>query len=136
MLEMLDMLKKNAPSFASVTPIVITLLFAEDRVEEKPVRFGNEITEVLEVVLNTRSGRSKTSRELLKRFVMLNNGGFILDEPLLENENKVPMNWVLSQQSMGYIAADVRRRLADTSSSGLMARILRKDLIFLSNSKP
>ncbi len=128
MLEVIQLLKSKSAYFNQVTPIVITLLFGEEDKTTPNIRFGNEFVEILNALTHTRSGNSKISRFRIKQFLNEGNIGFAIDEPLTPEEKKVPMNWVLSAQSMNNIARDIQDKLNNTSEKGVITKLLKDNL--------
>lgn len=128
MLEVLQLLKLKSPYFSQITPIVITLLFSEENKNMPDVRFGNELVEIFNALTHARSGNSKVSRFRIKQFLKENGRGFAIDAPLTAEEKSVPMNWVLSAQSMDNINRDISGKLNNTSETGLIKMLLQQDL--------
>ncbi|WP_412468374.1 hypothetical protein [Pedobacter sp. KLB.chiD] len=133
MLEVLQLLKSKSAYFNQITPIVITLLFSEEDKTVPNIRFGNEFVEILNALTHTRSGNSKISRFRIKQFLNEGSIGFAIDEPLTAKEKSVPMNWVLSAQSMNNITRDIEDKLNNTSETGIMTKLLKNNLNFLQN---
>ncbi|WP_293787279.1 patatin-like phospholipase family protein [uncultured Pedobacter sp.] len=130
MLEVLQLLKSKSTYFNQITPIVITLLFSEEDKTTPNIRFGNEFVEILNALTHTRSGNSKISRFRIKQFLNEGSIGFAIDEPLTAEEKNVPMNWVLSAQSMNNITRDIEDKLNNTSETGIMSKLLKNNLNF------
>ena len=128
MLEILQLLKSKSNCFNQITPIVITLLFSEEDKTAPNIRFGNELVEILNTLTHTRSGNSKISRFRIKQFLNEDSIGFAIDEPLTAEEKSVPMNWVLSAQSMNNITRDVQDKLNNTSETGIITKLLKDNL--------
>ncbi|HVZ25901.1 MAG TPA: hypothetical protein VG842_07605 [Sediminibacterium sp.] len=136
MLEMLVTLRETDPGFfRRIIPYVLMIRFGPDDSFERPqtIRFGNEWSEIINGLYNTRRGRAALACYHLLRFcrsVRYNNAVLPRDSMLLTasdvevnfnvNQKKVPMNWLLSDNSL----AEVNRYcqvMADSSSmSGLM----------------
>ncbi|WP_406826437.1 hypothetical protein [Pedobacter sp. KACC 23697] len=133
MLEVLQLLKSRSPYFNQITPIVITLLFSEEDKTTPNIRFGNEFIEILNALTHTRSGNSKISRFQLKQFLNRDSIGLPIDEPLTPEEKKVPMNWVLSAQSMNNITRDIEDKLNNTSETGIINKLRIHHLNFPQN---
>ncbi|TDQ11383.1 patatin-like phospholipase domain-containing protein [Pedobacter metabolipauper] len=103
--------------------------------ENSNINWFNEWSEILNGVLNTRSGRSHTSRALLKQLVNIDSGLF-LDAPLQAKTGEVPMNWVLSNQSISKINEEVNLKLEQQSGTAILNRLTRKyftSIQFISN---
>lgn len=130
MLEILQLLKSKSSHFNQITPIVITLLFSEEDKDTPDVRFGNEIAEIFNALTHTRSGNSKISRFRIKQFLNENGRGFAIDAPLTAKEKRVPMNWVLSAQSMDNIIREVNDKLNDTSKTSIVLKLLQPNLSY------
>jgi Patatin-like phospholipase len=130
MLELLKQLEQSNPEdFKQVTPIVICLLFSDNAAEpEKNIRTFNELSEVVSGIYNTRAGRSKTAFTELQMFVDSHNGVNI-SEPLRQSD--IPMNWVLSGESMDKIEKDIADKLNDTTPAGVLVKMSRSDLKFI-----
>ncbi|MEH3115855.1 patatin-like phospholipase family protein [Pedobacter terrae] len=130
MLEVLQLLKSKSIYFNQITPIVITLLFSEEDKTAPSIRFGNEFIEIFSALTHTRSGNSKTSRFRLKQFLNENSDISPIDEPLTAEEKNVPMNWVLSAQSINNITRDIANKLDDTSKKGIIPKLFKNNLNF------
>lgn len=128
MLEVLELLKKESKNFALCSPVVINLLFGEDEVNKKSIKFGNEISEILNATLNTRYAKSKIARFKVKEFVNGIDGGLVIDAPLTPKEKNVPMNWVLSEQSMENINNDISKKLNNRSNEGILIKLFSTNL--------
>ena len=135
MLEVLELLKSKSKYFKEITPIVITLLFSEEDKISPSIRFGNELSEVLNAVTSTRSGNSKINRFKIKQFLDNNGSGFVIDAPLTAKEKTAPMNWVLSAQSIDNISLDIEEKLRNKTNSGIVIKLMRKDLIYYNIKK-
>ncbi|RNL51821.1 patatin-like phospholipase family protein [Pedobacter jejuensis] len=130
-IELLNLLEKQVADFNKVLPVVIYLRFSDnDNTQAKNIHIGNELVEIVSGIYNTRVGRSFTAIAMLNKFVNDHNG-IIIDEPLTKNERAVPMNWVLSDQSMDYIFADIKTKLLDTSSNGVKIKLASKGAKYL-----
>jgi hypothetical protein len=132
MLELLNSLDKNAPAFKHIRPIVITLRFSEDENDGvKNIHVGNEVTEIVNGIYNARVGRSFMAMDALTSFVRSKHG-LVIDEPLTAGEREVPMNWVLSEQSMTNLMNDINHKLADSTNGGICAKLANPNLHLLS----
>ena len=72
------------------------------------INFANEFTEIIDGIYNTRSGRSSTALEELKRFTKNELGGEMVVLPLQKSGSDVPLNWVLSKKSLDKIEEDIK----------------------------
>ncbi|WP_316768717.1 hypothetical protein [Pedobacter frigiditerrae] len=135
LLEVLELLKKESKNFALCSPVVINLLFGEDDVNKKRIGFGNEISEILNATLNTRYAKSKTARYKVKEFVNEIGGGLVIDAPLTPKEKNIPMNWVLSEQSMENINNDISHKLNNRSNEGILIKLFSTDLKYKKSEK-
>jgi len=105
--ELLNLLEKKSPYFKFICPIILYLRFGDDtNTGVYNIRFANEGFEVLSGIYNTRVGRSRTAVYQLNQFIN-QRGGLIIDQPLLKNQRQVPMNWMLSDQSIANIDSDL-----------------------------
>lgn len=122
MLEILKQLKHDNPKdFEEVTPVVICLQFSDNAAEPaKNLHSFNELSEIINGIYNTRAGRSKTAMAELEAFVSA-NGGINVREPLRQDD--VPMNWVLSSNSMMMIEDDVEAKINDTTDVGIFKKL-------------
>jgi hypothetical protein len=128
MLEILQLLKAKSPVFNEVIPIVIFLQFSDDKEGDvASVDFGNEISEIILGIYNSRQGRTKTSVAQLRRFVNLHNHGFSVMQPIQATSSSVPMNWALSKRSMRFLIKDIDEKLID-STGGVMTQLARLKL--------
>lgn len=132
MLEMINQLRLYCPAFKQVKPVIITLLFSEDSNTPEEINFGNELTEIVGAALNTRTGNTRLARTSLKG---LYGGGkdscIFIDAPLAAKQRQVPMNWVLSAQSLGNIEKSIKSMLQDTSRTGVMPMLNLKQQKYL-----
>jgi hypothetical protein len=123
MLETFQLLKAKSARFKRVIPVMLYLKFSDDASEPvQNINFANEITEIIYGIYNTRAGRTETSELMLNTAVTDHNSGVNIPQPL--KEKRVPMNWVLSSQSIENINRDVNTKLADTLADGVIPRIL------------
>ncbi|HEY8931652.1 MAG TPA: patatin-like phospholipase family protein, partial [Mucilaginibacter sp.] len=128
MLELLTQIK-HSPLGRQIYPVVIYLRFSDNPADKNStINFGNELSEVISGIYNTRSGRSTMAvqqlNELSQRFLNRSFTGTYIDEPLTENQRQVPMNWVLSRQSMSNIKRNVNAKLKDSSGRAALPIIL------------
>ncbi|WP_345953775.1 hypothetical protein [Mucilaginibacter sp. PAMB04168] len=116
MLEMLKALQlQHSNLFAQIRPVVIFLRFSDQLAPEDGsanLNFGNEIFEVIGGIYNARKGRSDAAVHDLRDVIEGMEGDFI-DAPLSASQKDVPMNWILSEQSMNNIVKDVEFKLKD-----------------------
>jgi hypothetical protein len=130
MQEMLQELR-TTPEFKKVTPVVISLLFSEADSTASDVKAFSDITEIFAGIYNTRSGRSKTSQALFQRFITDSCKGIYIPAPLKPKEKDVPMNWVLSEQSMNHILNDVNYKLIKDPDSAILRKFFHENLTYL-----
>jgi len=134
-LELLSLLAQKAKGFAQVLPVVIYLRFSDnDNTQAGNIHVANELLEILAGIYNTRVGRSFTAIAQLNHFVN-DRKGILIDEPLSENERDVPMNWMLSDQSMNNIMRDIDRKLRDSSGKGIKVKLFEKGARYLPAAK-
>lgn len=131
MLEIMKQLKRNNPEdFKQVVPVVIYLLFSDNAAEPaKDIRAFNELSEIVSGIYNTRAGRSQTAMAELQMFVNNHNNGINIPQPLRQDE--VPMNWVLSAESMKKIEKDIYEKLNDTSKASVFAKMSLNELNYI-----
>ena len=131
MLELLQLLGRKIKNFDQVVPVVFFLRFSNnDNTQVQDIHTFNELTEILAGIYNTRNGRSYTAVAQLKQFVNARHG-VLIDEPLGKNDREVPMNWMLSDQSMQNILGDVDKKMKDTTSNGVKVRLFEDGLHYL-----
>ena len=109
MLEILQALKKTA-EWQQISPVLISLRFSEEKTNISDIKTFNELTEILSGLYNTRSGRNEIATTQLKSEIKADSGIFI-QAPLSPLEKDIPMNWVLSEQSMNRIQKDIKSKL-------------------------
>jgi hypothetical protein len=109
MLEILQELKKT-PEWQQIKPVLISLRFSESKTDIPDIKTFNELTEIFNGLYNTRSGRNEIAITQLRSEVIADSGIFI-PAPLSPLEKDIPMNWVLSEQSMNRIQADIKKKL-------------------------
>ena len=126
MLEILNELRK-AKIYQQITPVVISLRFSETSKDTSDIKALNVFNEIVSGLYNTRSGRNETATYLLEQNVK--REGIFIKAPLSPAEKKIPMNWVLSTQSMGRIQADIKNKLHPDSA--VMKKFFRSDLTYL-----
>jgi len=132
MLEILKQLKENDPvDFSQVIPIVISLQFSDSGAEPTTsIRTFNELSEIVNVVYNTRAGRSQTAMVELENFVESHNMGFIIDQPI--EEKNIPMNWVLSKRSIDKVIKDIDVKLGEKKEKGIFPKLFsNKEIYYL-----
>ena len=112
MLEILQELK-NTQEWQQIKPVLISLRFSESKAEIPDIKDFNELTEIFNGLYNTRSGRNEIALTQLRSEILADSGIFI-PAPLSPLEKEIPMNWVLSEQSMNRIQSDIKNKL-DTS---------------------
>jgi hypothetical protein len=102
-----------------VRPYVIVLQYAGDGVSASNINFGNEVSEILLGIYNTRNGRSKAAITELERFVEEEMGGKVSKLPLSKSGSDVPLNWVLSAKSLNSILADIKDKWEEKGANEL-----------------
>lgn len=127
MLEVLNELRKTK-TYRKVLPVVISLRFSEEKKDTGDIKFLNEVNEIISGLYNTRSGRNETATYLLERSLKPESGVYIT-APLTPEEQKVPMNWVLSEQSIDRIQFDIKEKLLPDGK--ILQQFFRKDLTYL-----
>jgi len=133
--ELLNLLAQKSKGFEQVLPVVIYLRFSEnDNAQAKNIHVANELLEIIAGIYNTRVGRSFTAMAQLNRLVN-DRRGILIDEPLTENQEDVPMNWVLSGQSMNNIIRNVDQKLSDTVRNGVKVKLFEKGAKYLPTPK-
>jgi hypothetical protein len=116
MYELLTQIRRDSLS-RQIYPIVIYLRFSNDPTNQtKNINFGNEITEIISGIYDTRDGRTYMAVKQLNQLATYfdhgkDSTGTYIDEPLSEDQRQVPMNWVLSGQSIDNIKKDVAGKL-------------------------
>lgn len=129
MLEILQLLKQS-DHFKEVTPIVLHLLFSEEDMSKPEISFFIDGTEIFYGLYSTRRARRRISRQQMRQFVE-HEGGRVIDAPLTAKEKDVPMNWVLSDQSMNNILEDIDKKLVDSSAKSIVNQMLMNNLNFI-----
>jgi hypothetical protein len=103
-----------------IYPVVIYLRFSNSPGNQtRDVSFANEISEIVLGMFNTRIGRTYMAVQQLNGLTRhfntargkRENGGLVIDEPLDEDQREVPLDWVLSKQSMDNVKRDVNKKL-------------------------
>jgi len=115
MLEILQVLNTDT-IFKQVRPVVIFLRFSDQVTPpdgSNNINFGNEITEIIGGIYNARKGRSDAAVHQLDTLIIKKMNGGIVDAALKPTERDVPMNWILSKQSLDYINKDIDIKLTD-----------------------
>lgn len=98
-------------NFIRIKPFVLMIRYANsDRNQHSNINFANELSEILNGFMNTRSGKVAMANDALTRYV---EGpalqGKVSQLYLDMNGNQVPMNWVLSRQSLQNIEKSVKK---------------------------
>jgi hypothetical protein len=132
MLEILEILQSSKDA-DKVVPVVISLLFSEEDKRRPNIHVFNDVNEVISGIYNTRAGSSRTSRNKLSVLVSKWNKGIMIDAPLSAEQKSVPMNWVLSGQSMNLIKKDVINKL--NAEGDIMKKFFRPDLNYIRYAK-
>lgn len=79
-------------------------------------------------MLNTRSGKGITASAELEQEVR-RTGGVWIEAPLTPEQKQIPMNWVLSTQSMNRIQTDIKDKLKP--SGKLLSTFFRNDITYM-----
>ena len=133
--ELLNLLAQKSKGFDQVLPVVIYLRFSDnDNTQVQNIHWFNELSEIFNGIYNTRVGRSFTAIAQLNRFVN-DRRGILIDEPLSRNDRDVPMNWMLSNQSMNNIMGDIDDKLKDVSAKGVKVKLFEKGARYLKATK-
>lgn len=110
MTEVLKSLKSNFDTFGNhgfkIKPYVISIQYSKTNEVHKNINFGNEFSEILYAIYNTRSARVEMAKKELK-FLIDEMKGEVIEIPL--EEDKVPLNWVLSNEAINYADSFVMR---------------------------
>jgi predicted transcriptional regulator len=113
MLEVLQSLKENSKYFKNddIVPFVFVLRFGDDKGDDfQDVSVGNEMTEVVKAIYNTRVGRTTTAMAQLKRFTEKELEGRFINLCLSTSGSQVPLNWVLSSSSLDNLKKDIENK--------------------------
>lgn len=97
-----DTINPLVPKGSFIKPYVIQIRFSEESNSFKNINFGNEISEILYGIYNTREGRTEAASNDLEKLVHSLNGEFI-PLNLSLSSSKVPMNWVLSDKCLNNV---------------------------------
>ncbi|RYE59543.1 MAG: hypothetical protein EOP48_00570 [Sphingobacteriales bacterium] len=127
MLELINLIK-GTTDYKNIVPVVLSLRFSADSTAGDGIRNFNELNEIVSGMLNIRAGRSNTAIAELKREIESCDGVWI-EAPLTPEEKEIPMNWVLSTQSMRRIRADINKKLS--VDSNLLIKLLRRDITYM-----
>lgn len=100
-------------------PHVLVLRFSEGDGQHRNLNFGNEISEVLLGIYNTRAGRAEVAEAELTRLVEGTLNGEVATLRLSMDNSQVPMNWVLSNTSLANIHKDIAQKWASRSNNEL-----------------
>jgi hypothetical protein len=134
---MLEVLKALQPEFNRVKedstrririrPYVIVLRFSEQKGSTTGnINFANELAEIVDGIYNTRGGRSSMANEELKRYLNKPDvDGKLIELPIGQSVDRVPLNWVFSKESLKNIETDVTGKLGNTAKNDL------KNLVFI-----
>ena len=113
MLEILKALKRNSAGFKNkeAIPFVFVLNFSDEKESDNTqINFGNEISEILQGIYNSRAGRSAMAMTELKRYVTDSLRGKVIQLSLGKTGSEVPMNWTLSENSLFNLKEDIREK--------------------------
>lgn len=102
-----------------IQPNVLVLRFSEGNNQHVNLNFGNEISEILLGIYNTRAGRAEVAESELIRLVKDELGGEVATLRLGMDNSQVPMNWVLSQTSLRNIHQDIADKWASRANNDL-----------------
>ena len=115
MLEILQCLHDTI-SCKHIRPYVIQIKFSDsDSSKFRGTGFLNEISSILNGIVNTRGGTSITYSELLQREVH-SLGGKVINVPLSASGKEVPMSWVFSQRSFSNLDSAVSNLLTNSTN--------------------
>lgn len=111
MLEVLKLLKPIMDTMrigeAKIKPFVLVLRYngLDSSSSKSNLNFGNEISEVMMGIYNTRASRTESAVNSLEEFIEDPRGlnGKMCELGLKMNSKNVPMNWVLSKKSLGNV---------------------------------
>jgi hypothetical protein len=119
---MLEVLRALEPTFKDlanplknpkpirIKPFVFILKYNQsNNGQAQNISIGNEFSEVIYGIYNTRNGRTVTANQELINYVR-SNGGETLELPLQKTGSEVPMNWVLSTKSLEKIEDDIKAK--------------------------
>lgn len=133
LVELLNELQRDDSIRQQIRPIVILLRFSNET-SSQDINFGNELTEILGGLYDTRGGHSHIAVEnlvrLVKHFRLDGVSGIVIDEPLSATQREVPMNWALSNISIGHIRGEVDAKLRDRRGVGIIPILTDKSLHF------
>jgi len=119
MLEILRVLKPLIDS-NKVMPFVAVLKFSDDANDDfEQVRFGNELTEIVSGIYNTRLGRTDMALGELERYTENELHGKYIPLSLEKTSNDVPTNWALSRKSVQRIQEDIEKKWKERYSNRL-----------------
>lgn len=121
---MIEILKSLQPIIDSehVMPFVVVLKFSDDSDDNfSSIRFGNEVTEIVEGIYNTRIGRTNMAVEALNRYTSDELKGKFITLALEKTSNDVPTNWALSKKSAKEIHADIDKKWSERYHNRLNA---------------
>lgn len=110
---MLELLKSLKPLLDKehIMPFVAVLKFSDDANDDfVHMRFGNELTEIVGGIYNTRKGRTNMALEDLQRFTEKELDGKFIKLSLEKTSADVPTNWALSEKSIDHIQKDIERK--------------------------
>lgn len=116
MVEVLTALRRNMDSLSHaykviIRPYVFVLRFSEDNNGSfQNINFGNEITEILNGLYNTRAGRVDMAVSDLQRLVQDSLRGQVIPLRLAATSSEVPMNWMFSETSINNLLGFVKKQ--------------------------
>jgi len=143
MLEMLISLREEDVSlFEQIIPYVLMIRFGPDDSNRRPptVSFGNEWNEIITGLYNTRSGRAELATHHLLKFCKTIREAKKIDSctgrfPYPNDKEvrftidlkKVPMNWLLSDNSLNEVNDYCKKIVEDTSTLNFITALSMKE---------
>lgn len=131
MLEVLQALKARTTAFKNgeVVPFVFVLKFSDSRdASNSQLSFGNELSEIMLGMYNTRGGRSAMAMDELRHYTEDELHGKVIQLSIGMSGSQVPLNWVLSSNSLNNLKMDIRDKWANREFNDLRnLYILNKD---------
>ncbi len=137
---MVEILKALRPIFnnkarkAKIIPYVIVLRYSDETNDTyQNINFGNELTEILNGIYNTRTGRVNMAVKELEQLVDQMHGHTITLKLDLSG-SEVPMNWMLSRTALNNIERFVKKMIAEQREKNKFRRLFCVDSLSCSNS--
>lgn len=132
MLEILQTLKLKSKAFRNgeVVPFVFVLNFSDSReADTKNLSFGNELSEILAGIYDTRAGRSAMAMDELRHYTEDELHGKVIQLCIGKSGSQVPLNWVLSTNSLNNLKMDIKDKWEHREFNDLRnLYILNKDV--------